>query len=183
MGSSTIGFVSMKNIPSQPEFLETVMETVNKLIQTSYEQHGVGEREVGPMPLIRNQALPNHFEYNSRDGRETWWLNFSLFIDAKDFSSENAYRKFTVIEDGKRVVAEKESAIPNEARSLFILNNCMDHSDILEGPKMILSIGNWGQSERIIKSILDSYGAEYYIVKDDCSDDFERVEAKSETLA
>lgn len=175
MGSSTIGFVSMKNIPSQAAFMESVKTSIRKMVNASYETHGVNQREASRIPLIRNQAMPDHFEYDVIAGRESFRATFGLFIDAKDFSSEAPCYRFNILKDGKRVKAEGKETIPNEARMLYILAECMDYSEAFEGPKMVLSIGNWGQSEAIIRTILDDYGAEYYFAQDDCSMEYEKV--------
>lgn len=175
MGSSTIGFVSMKNIPSQAAFMESVKTSLRALIQESYDRHNVQRHEMARIPLIRNQATPDHFEYNVIGGREAFCVNFGVFIDPKEFSTESAYYRFNITKKGVRMKAEGEDAIPNEARMLYIISECMDYPEAFEGPKMVLSIGNWGQSETIIKTILENYGAEYYFAQDDCSCNYEKI--------
>lgn len=172
MASSTIGFVDMKNIPSQAEFMGSLKASINALIDESYLEHGVDKMEPGSIPIIRNQARLSEFDYDVSGGRyERFIADFSIFVAKEDFSSSQANKKFKVKFGDDS--AEKVT-IPNEGRGLYILPNCMDYSEAFEGPKMVLSIGNWGKSAEIITRILEDFGAEYYFAQDDCTVEYEK---------
>lgn len=177
MSVNTIGFVSMNNVQNQAEFMELVKNTINELVANSYREHKVQDLETIKIPMILNQARMSDFSYDVTGGRETFQAVFSLFIGAEDFSLDEPYTPFRVVSEGSRVAKEGSDAIPNEARCLFIHSNCMDYGDVMEGPKMVLSLGAWGEATTIIKAILDRYGAEYYFMEDDCTRRFEKVPA------
>lgn len=181
MGSSTIGFVSMKNVPSTAKFMESVKDSINALIDESYKAHGVDLIEVNNIPLIRNQARINGFNYNVSGGYERFVVDFSLFIDKADFSTHNAYKRFKMNFGDPQAIAEGKDAIPNEGRMLYIIPECMDYKEAFDGPKMVLSLGSWGHSSEIITRILDDYGVDYYFAADDCADEYEKRQPTSKS--
>tara|TARA_R110000822_G_scaffold84617_1_gene198550 strand:- start:9 stop:488 length:480 start_codon:yes stop_codon:yes gene_type:complete len=69
--------------------------------------------------------------------------------------------------------------VNHEVRQLFITHSCScDYSDTYKGDKIIFSLGCWGMSEEIMMVVaksIDDMGDLYY-VKNDCSDDFVKLE-------
>lgn len=175
MGSSTIGFIDIKNIPSKVAFFASVQESISALVNETYIEQGVGALEHSSIPLIRNQAFMRHFNYDASGGFERLSGSFSVFVAKKDFSAANAYYKFKRRFGEDTDILEGNDAIPNEGRYLFISPDGMDYHEVFQGPKMVLSLGNWGLSFEIISRILNDFGAEYYIAKDDCSDEYEKI--------
>ena len=72
--------------------------------------------------------------------------------------------------------------VNGEHRDLFVTHTCSnDYSDIYKGEKIIFSLGCWGMSKEIMMVIAEAikdYG-DVYFVKDDCSEDFEKLEFKT----
>jgi hypothetical protein len=69
--------------------------------------------------------------------------------------------------------------IHGESRQLFITHTCSsDYSDTYKGDKIIFSLGNWGMSEDIMMVVADAIKdkGDLYYVKNDCSDDFKKLE-------
>jgi len=69
--------------------------------------------------------------------------------------------------------------IHGENRQLFITHTCSnDYSDTYKGDKIIFSLGNWGVSEDIMMVVADAIKekGDLYYVKNDCSDDFKKLE-------
>jgi hypothetical protein len=60
-----------------------------------------------------------------------------------------------------------------DARHMFIFFDCShDYNTVYDGSKLIFSLGAWGNSEKIIKTMLDQFDEKSYFITNDCVDDW-----------